>query len=96
MKIARLMREAGNDPPEVALRQGAVIVTFGLPGKAPGKTPDQILRLLTENPDQSIPQLAALTGKSERAIERAISALRKSDRLERIGPAKGGHWKVKE
>ena len=96
LKIVRLMREAGNDPPEVALRQGAVIVTFGLPGKTPGKTPDQILRLLTENPDQSIPQLAALMGKSERAIERAISALRKSDRLERIGPAKGGHWKVKE
>lgn len=103
MKIARLMREAGNEPPVVALRQGAVIVKFGLPGKTPGKppgkppgkTPDQILRLLTESPDLSIPQLAALMSKSERAIERAISALRKSDRLERIGPAKGGHWKVK-
>lgn len=96
LKIARLMREAGHEPPTVALRQGAVIVTFGLAGKTPGKTPDEILRLLTEKPDLSIPQLAVLMGKSERAIERAISALRKSNRLERIGPAKGGHWKVKE
>lgn len=68
-----------------------MIVTFGFPGKTPGKTTDEILRLLMEKPDLSIPQLAALIGKSERAIERAISALRKSDRLERIGPAKGGH-----
>ena len=35
-KIARLMREAGLEPPTVSLRPGAVVVTFALPGETPG------------------------------------------------------------
>ena len=37
LKIARLMQEAGHEPPTVSLRDGAVIMTFGLPVKTPGK-----------------------------------------------------------
>jgi ATP-dependent DNA helicase RecG len=112
LKIARLMREAGHEPPRVALRQEAVIVTFGLarrtPGKTtgktpgetlgetPGKTPEAILQLLMEHPDMTFPQLAAHIGKSESAIERAIRKLRESGRLIHVGPNKGGRWKVLE
>jgi ATP-dependent DNA helicase RecG len=59
-----------------------------------GKTPDVILSLLKESPTLSIPELAEETEKFVSAIERAVRKLRQSSRLKRIGPAKGGHWKV--
>ncbi len=112
LKIARLMQEAGHVPPEMAVRGGAVVVTFALPGKAPvkttgkttgkatgkttGKTPEAVLRLLADEPNLSVPQLAAQLGKSELTIHRAIRSLRESHRLVRIGPDKGGHWQVLE
>jgi ATP-dependent DNA helicase RecG len=115
LTIARLMREAGHEPPTVSVREGAVVVTFGLPvetpGKTPGKTPGErqgnaretlgktpteILELLKNKPDLSVPQLAALMRKSESAIHRAIRILRDSGLLVRVGPDKGGQWKVIE
>jgi ATP-dependent DNA helicase RecG len=54
------------------------------------------LQLLKEAPDLTLPQLAARLGKSERAIERAVRKLRESNRLERVGPDKGGQWRVIE
>jgi predicted HTH transcriptional regulator len=39
-------------------------------------------------------ELAGYFGKSESAMERAIRKLREEGRLQRIGPAKGGYWKV--
>lgn len=68
------------------------------PGEAPvktlGKTPKMILALLRNDPVLTIPELAAQLGKSESAVERAIRKLRESGQLKRIGPDKGGHWKV--
>jgi ATP-dependent DNA helicase RecG len=103
LKIARLMQESGHEPPIVSLRAGAVVVSFALPGnrqtnagETPGKTPAAILQLLKEAPDLTLPQLAARLGKSERAIERAVRKLRESNRLERVGPDKGGQWRVIE
>ena len=110
LKIARLMREAGLEPPILSASPGAVIVTFFLPGEASvetsektsektpgktlGKTPGEILRLLGEQAELSIPELAMHLGKSESAIERAIRKLRESGQLIRVGPDKGGHWEV--
>jgi len=115
LKIARLMRETGHEPPTVSVREGAVVFTFGLPvettgkatGKTPGerqgnargtlgKTPTEILELLKNKPDLSVQQLAALMHKSESAIHRAIRILRDSGLLVRVGPDKGGQWKVIE
>jgi len=64
------------------------------PVKTPGKTPERILALLATTPTLSIPELAQHIGKSESAVERAIRKLREAGRLERVGPAKGGHWQV--
>jgi ATP-dependent DNA helicase RecG len=111
LKIARLMSEAGHQPPTVSLRPGAVVVTFGLPvasapettgkrrgndGETLGKTPRDVLHLLRDQPELSAPQLAERLGKSERAIERALKKLREAGCVERVGPAKGGYWKVIE
>ncbi|MEK6815482.1 MAG: winged helix-turn-helix transcriptional regulator, partial [Nitrospirota bacterium] len=100
----RLMQESGLEPPMVSLRDGAVVVTFKLPGKTTGKTTvkttgktaEAVLRLLAEDPSLSVPQLAARLKKSELTIHRAIRMLRESGRLVRIGPDKGGHWQVIE
>lgn len=108
LKIARLMREAGHEPPQMSVRAGALVVTFGLPGKTTGKTTGEmigkttgktaaaVLELLADDPNLSVPQLAKRLEKSELTIHRAIRVLREAGRLERIGPDKGGYWKVVE
>ena len=102
LKIVRLMRERGLEPPEVAVREGAVVVTFRLPApvktreKTREKTAAAILRLLREQPDLNMAEVARLLGKAPSTIERAIKKLRESGRLQRIGPDKGGHWRVIE
>ena len=65
-------------------------------GKTLGKTPDLILKRLRDSPGSSIPELAQQLDKSGSAVERAIRKLRAQGRLQRIGPAKGGHWEVIE
>ncbi len=62
--------------------------------KTPGKMPKQILALLRARQDWSMPDLAVCLGKSVSAVARAIYKLSLGARLERIGPAKGRHWKV--
>jgi ATP-dependent DNA helicase RecG len=62
--------------------------------KTPVKTPVKILQLLKEKPELTLPELAALIGKSVRTIERASAKLVKAGELRRIGPDKGGHWEV--
>jgi predicted HTH transcriptional regulator len=42
----------------------------------------------------TIPELATLLNRSESAVERAIRKLRQAEKLKRIGPAKGGYWRV--
>ena len=69
-------------------------VRAGIGQDTPGKTPERILGLLRDAPELSIPELAERLGRSVSAIERAIRKLRQAGRLVRIGPDKGGHWKV--
>ncbi|WP_442682282.1 Fic family protein [Stenotrophomonas sp. JC08] len=57
-------------------------------------TPQAVLKLLTKRPTLTVPELAAELGKAEITIHRAIRSLRESGQLERIGPDKGGMWKV--
>jgi ATP-dependent DNA helicase RecG len=63
-------------------------------GKGSGKTSDRILIMLTNDPHLTIPELAETLQLSTRAIEKQINRLQSINRLRRIGPAKGGHWKV--
>lgn len=64
-------------------------------GNGSGKSSGKVLKLLAETPDMTIPQLAEELGLTTRAIEKQIAKLRKANKLERIGPARGGHWQVK-
>jgi len=50
---------------------------------------------MSENPTISIVQLSKKVGIAEKNIEVNIKKLKQAGILERIGPAKGGHWEVK-
>ena len=90
----------------VAVREGAVAVTFRIAttvtgettgimtGKMIGKTPGAVLELLRTDPGLTVIELAVRLGKSEITIHRAVRVLREAGLLQRIGPDKGGYWKV--
>ena len=56
----------------------------------------KIIELVKENNKISIPELAHKIGLTTRAIEKQIAKLKIEGIIERIGPAKGGYWKVKK
>ncbi|MCC5853888.1 MAG: Fic family protein [Alkalimonas sp.] len=60
----------------------------------PLKTPQQILIMLSDQPDLSIAQLALQLGRSTSTIERAIAKLKQQNKLLFEGPKKSGRWRV--
>ena len=54
----------------------------------------KILAKIAQNPSITIPELAADIGISSRSIERNIGKLQQTKKLERIGPDKGGYWRI--
>ncbi|WP_155315221.1 winged helix-turn-helix transcriptional regulator [Desulfosarcina alkanivorans] len=72
-----------------------------LPGKLPGKLPEKLSDLqrsivaqMQSNPKIAYDQLAKATQKSREAIRKNIGRLKTLGIVKRIGPDKGGHWKV--
>ena len=63
-------------------------------GETIGKTPGAVLELLRTDPGLTVRELAVRLGKSELTIHRAVRVLREAGLLQRIGPDKGGYWKV--
>ncbi len=62
--------------------------------KSVEKSVEKIVRLIDNNPTITQLELAEATGLSRRGIEKNISKLKEIGLLKRIGPAKGGHWKI--
>ncbi len=60
------------------------------------KTREKILTLIAANPSITTAELADQLEITAKGIEWQISKLKKMGVLERIGPARGGHWKVVE
>lgn len=59
------------------------------------KSREKILALLRKNPEITTVQLAEQTGLTPKGIEWQMRRLKKDGLIERIGPARGGHWNVK-
>lgn len=55
-----------------------------------------LLRLLKSKPQLTGKQAAEQLGISQRAVEKQLAKLKAARRLERIGPNKGGYWRVFE
>ena len=84
------VEENGNDP--MIKQEGEK----PLPKKTVEKTVEKIIALIKENPKITQAELADLTGLSRRGIEWNIQQLKSLGLLTRIGPDKGGWWKVEE
>ena len=55
---------------------------------------DRILTLLRQNPSASRREIAATLGTTESTVRYRLDKLRAADKIARVGPDKGGHWKV--
>ena len=62
--------------------------------KGSEKSSEKIVRLMREMPLITAQDLAEEIGISRRAVEKSIVKLKASGRIRRVGPDKGGHWKV--
>ncbi len=108
--MASWTQAAGLPAPEILEIPGAVVVRFQRAtaqktlektvgsnlelGKPLGQTQSAVLELLRETPYLKVTEMAARLSGSESAVNRAIRQLRQSGRLERVGPDKGGSWRV--
>ena len=54
----------------------------------------QLLVLIRANPKITYDELAMQTQRNRKMVQRHLNSLKHSGFLRRIGPAKGGHWKV--
>lgn len=61
----------------------------------PTKSREKIVELLAGNGKLSAAALAGKIGISAKAIEKHLARLKADGIIERIGPAKGGYWRVK-
>ena len=63
--------------------------------KKPQKSREKIVALLSEDGKLSAAALAEKIGISAKSVEKHLANLKADGIIQRIGPAKGGHWKVK-
>ena len=59
------------------------------------KSREKIVVLLSEDGKLSATTLAEKIGISAKSVEKHLANLKADGTIERIGPAKGGYWKVK-
>ena len=59
------------------------------------KSREKIVALLSEDGKLSATTLAEKIGISAKSVEKHLANLKADGIIERIGPAKGGYWKVK-
>lgn len=58
------------------------------------KGQEEILALIKDNPQISISDMSRECGRSVKTIRNLLDKLKADGLLERIGPDKGGHWKI--
>ena len=58
------------------------------------KSNQKIISAMRDNPAVTIKDLQVITGLSESGVKKIIRQLRADGIIERVGAAKGGHWKV--
>ncbi|PKM92049.1 MAG: hypothetical protein CVU81_02555 [Euryarchaeota archaeon HGW-Euryarchaeota-1] len=63
-------------------------------GEKFGESQIRVLKLIHENPNITIPDIANKLNFTTRGIEKNIAKLKKKGILKRAGPAKGGQWEV--
>lgn len=72
------------------------VVRKGLSEKGCQKTADKLIELIKSHPSLTQVGMSNALGISRQAVQKHIANLKKSGRLRRIGPDKGGHWEALE
>ncbi|MEW5948842.1 MAG: ATP-binding protein [Thermodesulfobacteriota bacterium] len=103
-KINNECKLAGVPAPEINYDFVGLMITFqtGIEGKTHietrektrVKTREKILRLILEDPSISTEEMSERIGITKKGIEWQIMRLKRDGILQRIGPAKGGYWKI--
>jgi len=60
-----------------------------------GESSEKILHLLKQNPMLTIAELSEKLSMTTRGVEKNLKKLQSAGRLTRVGPDKGGWWKVR-
>ena len=67
-------------------------------GKDVGKelkgTLSEVYRLIMDNPEITVQELAKITGHADRTIERNLARLKELKLITRAGGRKSGHWVI--
>ena len=70
-------------------------ITFPTTRKTVEKTVEKILEAIKKNPKITQNELVEITGLTRRGIEWNLAKLKEKGIIKRIGPARGGYWKIK-
>ena len=63
-------------------------------GEKFGGSSGKIIGLLLENENSTASEIAEIISISTRAVEKQLAKLKKTGVIDRVGPDKGGYWKV--
>ena len=58
------------------------------------KSTEEILTIIKEQPHITIIELCKQTGLSDKGVRKNLDKLKKEGLLLRVGPDKGGYWKI--
>jgi len=64
--------------------------------KSSQKGSQKIIELMRNDPKITVANLALRIGITERAVKKQIGKLKAQGRIRRIGPDKGGSWRVED
>ena len=67
-----------------------------VPENVPESRPDNIIRLMKNNPKITIKEISRILKVNEKTIKRDIKKLKEDRKIKRVGPDKGGYWEVVE
>ena len=83
--------------PQINEHAGGIQITFFKEfEKSKEKSKEKIITAVSENPYISIIELSKMTGLSVAGVEKNLRNLKTEGSLLRIGPDKGGYWKIVE
>jgi len=85
---------SGSAQTTLPARESSVESSVESSGERLGTTDARILRLFSENPAYTIPDVAEVLKMTPRGVEKRIAGLKKEGRLVRTGSTKKGLWKV--
>ena len=101
-RILDACREVGTPRSEIRLKRTGLWAVFPFPPEHQGGLPEEaileirekILALIVANSTITINDLANRMGITIKGIKRRIRNLKEVGAIERVGPAKGGYWRV--